>query len=171
MVTQQFLLIFNLMRKSAFVVLQFSRLPSIYYGLRKSIFTRWTGSTTAQTKDQQCRQTKDNATNTVASDPHECAVYCINLMPSKFWNISVGWNCKRIPPFINTIVCVCVYYMYVLYVLYVFCVLILFPSTETNRWKWANGFHFRLIFRHIHGGVVRYGGPHIHKVYHFMCAT
>lgn len=69
---------------TASVVLQWSGMPSIYNGLRKSVFTRWTGSATAKILIGWQQQTKGNQTHTMATNPHECAVPCINLMSSKF---------------------------------------------------------------------------------------
>lgn len=74
------------MKLTAWAVLQWSREPSIYYGLWESLFTRWTGSATATptlTKSKWKCSTKASQTYTMATNPHECAVYCINLLSSK----------------------------------------------------------------------------------------
>lgn len=69
---------------TASVVLQWSWLPSIYNRVWKNLFIRWTGSATAKNNIVEWQQTKSNQTYAVATNPHECAVSCINLMSSKF---------------------------------------------------------------------------------------
>lgn len=66
-------------------MLQYSGMSSIYYGLWKNLFARWTGSATEKITRWHWTTSSSSSsqTNSMATNPHECAVYCINLMSSK----------------------------------------------------------------------------------------